>query len=45
MSDDDEGMSVEWVDELDIDELINDDHEYQFNTRVAIVSHLSTPAY
>ena len=34
MSDDDEGMPVEWVDELDIDELINDDHEYQFNTQV-----------
>ena len=29
MSNDDE--SAEWADEVDIDELIDDDHEYQFD--------------
>ena len=32
MSSDDE--REEWADEVDIDELIEDDHEYQFNTQV-----------
>ena len=32
MSNDDE--SAGWVDEVDMDELIDDDYEYQFNTQV-----------